>query len=71
MEYILKKLRTLQQEESWLYAQGFSVKRIGVDWQIRKHGIEVVTSRNIDSIAKEIKLSFIAIEITKSIEGDA
>lgn len=64
MEFIEKKLKSLKQKEIWNYGNGFIVQRLNGDWEIRKGLMSVKTSNDIEVIAKEIKLTFIAIEIT-------
>ncbi|MFF2531312.1 hypothetical protein ACFVS2_20630 [Brevibacillus sp. NPDC058079] len=67
MEFIIKKLQHLSVGEHWIYGNGFSVYRVNAGWTIYKKGVHVITTSSIHDIAKEIKLTFIAIEVTNAV----
>lgn len=71
MEFIKKKLKTLPANEKWDYGNGFTVYKSSAGWSIHKHGMHVITSSQIEEIAREVKLTFIAIEVTNKVFEEA
>lgn len=71
MEFIKKKLKALPINEKWDYGNGFTVYRSAAGWSIHKHGMHVTTSSQIEDIAKEVKMTFIAIEVTNQVFEEA
>jgi hypothetical protein len=64
VEYIKKKLRKMKLNEEWHYGHGFTAVRIDVgQYVLYKDGFLVDIPVDIETVAREIKLTFDAIEV--------